>query len=288
MNDPNTVLSWTTNRPRAIAKEKDGVVLYWVEELGVAGLHQRGLASLLGHDPGSLGKLVKGVEGLNFLKAEIITEHGLRSVDLILESDLSEVLVEIVSSKTKHETRDRAKDILKKLAAAGFKLMVMMELAPAELAARAVSHLEQQIELERLKNQGRELEAQKAAIEDRMLSFRHLVVTTMPEPIQQKVLGYQVVEKVEYRDRVIKDSQVIDEGNTINKSEICKRYGILTRNGKPDYKRLNAYFEGLKLPNAAWEETMVVQHNQQLRVEYLPQLEQFLFSGDRQIWLGES
>jgi hypothetical protein len=39
------------NVPRATAKEKNGVVLYWIEELSVAGLHINGLAKLLNCNP---------------------------------------------------------------------------------------------------------------------------------------------------------------------------------------------------------------------------------------------
>jgi hypothetical protein len=283
--------SW---KPRAIAKEKNGIVLYWVEELGAAGLNLKGLARLLEYDHGSLGKFLKGVEQKPLLQAEVVTDGGLQGVELYDGEALSEILVEIISSNINKSTRVRAKIELKRLAAAGFSLMVMMELAPAELAVRAVSHLDKEIELEQIKNEGRALEAQiassehqKALAETNLLAFRHLVTTTMPEVKQQIILGFDIVEKIEYRDRVIQNNQVLDDGETINKTALCDRYDIKTRSGSPDYKRLNALLDGAKLPNQAWEETTTIRSNLQLRREYLENLDRHIKGTTQQMHLGE-
>lgn len=61
--------------------------------------------------------------------------------------------------------------------------------------------------------------AKRADVE--LLQFRHIVVTTMPDVIQQKVLGCKEVKVVEYRDRVIKDEDVIRDGETITKLTIA-------------------------------------------------------------------
>lgn len=143
--------------PRAIAKEKNGIVLYWVEELGIAGLHRKGLARLLDCNSKTVDTFLKDDTLQGLVTAEIVTENGLRTVTLIPETHLSAVLRKIARSKCKEETRDRAMDALEQLAAAGFKLMVMMELAPAELAARAVSHLDSQNENIRLQNENLQL-----------------------------------------------------------------------------------------------------------------------------------
>ena len=45
--------------PRATAKEKDGIVLYWVEELQVAGIHYSGVAKILECDPSLPRKTAK-------------------------------------------------------------------------------------------------------------------------------------------------------------------------------------------------------------------------------------
>jgi hypothetical protein len=61
-------------------------------------------------------------------------------------------------------------------------------------------------------------------------------------------LGVTEVKAIEYRDRIISDNKLINDSDTINKTELCKRYGILTRNGKPDYKKLNDTLTNIRLP----------------------------------------
>lgn len=162
---------------------------------------------------------------------------------------------------------------------------LVQQVAPA--VAQEVEVLAMKIELAKIEAQKAQLEKDRAAIEDRTLSFRHLVVNTMPEVVQQKILGYELVEKVEYRDRVIVNNQVVDDGDTINKTELCDRYNIKTRNGAPDFKRLNALLDGAKLPPAAWEETTTIRSNMQLRRDWLDSLDRHIIGTTRQLHVGE-
>jgi hypothetical protein len=123
--------------------------------------------------------------------------------------------------------------------------------------------------------------------EQKLIDTRHLITTTLPEPLQQKILGYQVVERVEYRDRVIRSGQVINDGSTLNKTELCSRYGFL-KNGKPDYKRLNSYLDRLNLPRQMWSEVDAVRTNLEFKCEHLLELDRAIYSADeRQLWVGE-
>lgn len=286
---PENIVRQNDRLPRAIAQEKEGVVLYWVEESGVAGIHVRGLARLLGYDPGNLNKFVRAAYQSTLLEAEIVTEQGLRDVWLIPESNLSDILVEIVTSKMDREVRDRAKAILKKFTAAGFKLMVMMQLAPAELAARAVSHLDQELELERIRNEGKSIDRDTESIRERAQNFRHYVVTALPKPAADRILGVTEVKEIEYRDRVFKGSQLLSAGDTINKTEICRMFGLISKSGAPNYKELNRQLAQMNIPESAWEETETIQTNRELKRSYLPELDRALYTADqRQLWLGES
>ena len=139
----------------------------------------------------------------------------------------------------------------------------------------------------KLKIELAKLERDKAAIENRTIELRHAVVTTCPEHVQQKILGYQLVEKVEYRDRVLFDDDVIRDGSTLNKTQLCHRLGILTTKGKPNYKKLNAVIEKAALPSEAFKLTAAIRENEELRAEFLPALEKFYNEGDRQLWMGE-
>jgi hypothetical protein len=274
--------------PRAVAKEKDGVVLYWVEELGVAGIHVRGLASLLDCNAGNLNKLL-GCVDISFLEVEVVTAGGVQGVYLMPGKELAKALRAISRSKSKAAMRDRADDLRDRLVEAGFNISVMMNLAPAELAARAVSHLDKQLELARIENEGKAIERDTELIRERTQNFRHYLVTALPKPTADRILGTTVVHEIEYRDRIVKEKVVINDGSTINKTEICKLFGITTKSGSADFKALNRKLSELRLPESAWEETDVIQTNRELKREYLPQLERSLYTAaQRQLWIGEN
>jgi hypothetical protein len=145
------------------------------------------------------------------------------------------------------------------------------------------------VQMMQLKIELAKFEAEKTKYENKTLELRNTIVKTCSEPVQQKILGYSVIEKVEYRDRVILNNQVINEGNTLNKTELCHRYGILTKNGKPDYRRLNTLLDhkGITERSEAWEMSAVIQENYQFKREYLPVLDSLMVNGDRQLFICE-
>lgn len=118
--------------------------------------------------------------------------------------------------------------------------------------------------------------------------FRHLITTTCPEPTQQKILGYEIVEKVVEKPTIIKENELINDGSTINKTQLCHRYGILTKNGKPNYSRLNKLLEQTGcLDGKYWKESKVLRTNLEFDLQYLNELDQKLDNKERQMWLGE-
>lgn len=130
---------------------------------------------------------------------------------------------------------------------------------------------------------------QKALAEKSVLDTRHLIVATCPEPVQQKILGFEIVKEVEYRDRVFKNEQLINEGDTITKTELCHRYGFISKTGKPDYKKLNLCLSGLGINSSSemWKLSATIQENLQFRREYLTFLDKKMLGDDRQMYLGE-
>lgn len=156
----------------------------------------------------------------------------------------------------------------------------LMETGQTSLSIDPIEEMRLKIELARL-------EAQKSQADLALISLRNTIVQTCPEPVQQKILGYQTVEKIEYRDRVIAGDRLINDGGTLTKTELCRRYGILTKAGKPDFKRLNVILEGLDIDDSAWEMSAYIQESYQLKREYLPQLDSLIVYGDRQLNLGE-
>lgn len=157
-----------------------------------------------------------------------------------------------------------------------------------DLVKQVSPQVAEEVEVLAMKIELAKIEAQKAALEDKTLSLRHYVVTALPKPTADRILGVTEVKEIEYRDRIVKDNQVINDGSTINKTEICRHFSILTKNGKPDYPKLNAMLDRLNLPAAAWEETDVVQTNRELRREYMEVLSRSMYTAEqRQIFLGE-
>lgn len=144
-----------------------------------------------------------------------------------------------------------------------------------------------EVEILQLKLQLAQAEAQKAEAEKAVLDTRHLIVSTCPEPVQQKIFGCQIVKEFEYRDRIIYDDQLINDGEALTKTELCKRYGFVHKSGAPNYPKLNSYLAKIKLPPDAWELKARIQDTQELRREYLEELDKQLMSSDRQMWIGE-
>ncbi len=131
-----------------------------------------------------------------------------------------------------------------------------------------------------------ELELKLRQTEQKLIDTRQIIVTTCPEPIQQKILGYQVVDRVEYRDRIIHNDDVIRDGSTINKTALCKRYNLLTKGGSPNYKQLNQLLD--KMPPRAFTLMATVMENQELNRNLLPDLDIVFETNTRQVNLGES
>jgi phage regulator Rha-like protein len=130
-------------------------------------------------------------------------------------------------------------------------------------------------------------EKDRAVAEKNLLDTRQYIATALPEPMQQKILGYQVVEKKVVEKVIYKESEFIRNSSTVNKTTLCNRYSILTRNGKPDYARLNKIISTVNLPLSAWHEVKDIQTNKELKTEYLALLDSAIEQDSRQLWIGE-
>ena len=112
-----------------------GVELIYLEDRDVAGINIRGLARLLECNPEAVYRQVKGVSSDLVFRAEIHTEGGLQGVRFILEEGVVQILEAIMDGKHKQETKDAAKSLYRRFARAGFKLYVMLQVAPSKLVA---------------------------------------------------------------------------------------------------------------------------------------------------------
>jgi hypothetical protein len=163
---------------------------------------------------------------------------------------------------------------------------IVQKIAPEVAAEAELMHLK--IELAKIEAQKETAIASGKQADLQLVQFRHIVITTMPEPVQQKILGYTEIKTVEYRDRVVKDEDVVRDGNTVNKTALCKRLGFFTKNGKPDYKRLNNFLVACQLPKSAWQLTAAIQENLELTRDAAAEVERRWFATmDRDRYLGE-
>ena len=145
----------------------------------------------------------------------------------------------------------------------------------------------EEIEALKLKLALAHAEKEKAIAEKNLLDTRNYIVTALPEPMQQKILGYQMVEKKIVEKVIYKEDEFIRNDSTVNKTHLCKRYGILTKSGSPDYRRLNKILESANLPSSAWQEIKDIQTNKELKIEYLNILDKLVIDDSRQLWIAE-
>jgi hypothetical protein len=131
-------------------------------------------------------------------------------------------------------------------------------------------------------------EKENALAQQKLLDTRYMITQTCPEPVQQKILGYQTVEIPVIEKVVYREDEFIRDNSTLNKTQLCHRYGILTRNGKPDYPRLNKLMATLNLPKDAWREIKNIQPTEEFNKDYLTLLDRLMIDDSRQLWIAEA
>ena len=155
------------------------------------------------------------------------------------------------------------------------------------LARQVAPQFTQEIEVLHLKIELAKQEAIKSASEERVLSIRQYVVQSCPEPVQQKILGYTEIKVVETRDRLLQGNDLIRDGSTINKTEMCRRLNFITKNGAPDYKKLNKFLESADIPGEAWKLVASLRENEELDLIHWQEIERKWMNSDRNLYLGE-
>ncbi len=147
--------------------------------------------------------------------------------------------------------------------------------------------LNDEIEVLKLKLALAKAEEKRAVADKNLLDTRHYITTALPELQQQIILGVKIVEKTVVDKQVYVGDEFIRNDSTINKTKLCQRYKILTKNGKPDYPRLNKILATANLPESAWYEVKDIQTNKELKKEYLNILDNLIIDDSRQLWIGE-
>lgn len=109
--------------------------LMYLKDEGIAGIHVRGLAKLLGCDNSAIRHAMVAAQQCDKIELEIPTAGGLQRCAFILESGLMKVLKYIRRGNFADSTRLAAEDLYDRFAEAGFKLYVMLKVEPEALRA---------------------------------------------------------------------------------------------------------------------------------------------------------
>lgn len=135
----------------------------------------------------------------------------------------------------------------------------------------------------RLKIEFEKVQMAKYQAEYNLQSFRHSIVTMCPEPVQQKILGYQVVKEVE-RVEVIVDRNTGKTYDGVNITYITKSLGFPST--ASCWKWLESVGYGKN--SGKWETQLSAIANQKLnRNDFETIKEIYKDSDDRQIFIGE-
>jgi hypothetical protein len=98
----------------------------------------------------------------------------------------------------------------------------LMETGQTSLSIDPIEEMKLKIELARL-------ESQKTQTELSLVQFRHTICLTCPEPIQQRILGYQTIKETEIVERVI-DSSTGEYSDGVGITYIAKVLGFKNTN----------------------------------------------------------
>lgn len=128
------------NGIQLVERLSDKTQFYYSTGSKKAAISIRGLARLLGCNAMTVQNA--GVKLNVFKEHQMYTEQGIQGVKLIIQEDLPKVLTELSTGKKKAATKKAATKLQESLAEAGFRLMVMLEVAPEEVAMEAISRID--------------------------------------------------------------------------------------------------------------------------------------------------
>ena len=123
---------------------------------------------------------------------------------------------------------------------------------------------------------------QQSLAEKAVLDTRHLIVSTCPEPVQQKILGYEkVTETVE--KEVVVDKRTGERYDGVGIGYIKARYGFKTN------KEAWAFMEsiGCGKDSQYWSTQLSAVAHSKFDRSMLDYVDEVYYQSDRQMWLGE-
>lgn len=138
----NTILG-THNGINLIRKE-DGSEFYYSTKTKKTAIGIKGLSRLLGVHAQTISNaydaLLSG-QVISLLEPEMYTSKGIQVVKLIREEDLPKILTELSTGRKGKKTKEAAIKMQETFSQAGFRLLVMLEVAPEEVAKEAIDRI---------------------------------------------------------------------------------------------------------------------------------------------------
>jgi hypothetical protein len=157
-----------------------------------------------------LNKLEKGID---FSSLGMKSSQGGRSVELIgMTCDAFKHFCLMAKTQQGSETRQYFIEAEKK-----WKLVEKLNPAFA-----------QEIEILKIKAEIAKNEAIKAKSEESLITLKHYIVTALPEPIQQKILGYQTIKQTEVIEKTV-DTATGKSYDGVGITYIAKTLGLTNK-----------------------------------------------------------
>lgn len=150
-----------------------------------------------------------------------------------------------------------------------------------DLVQQIAPEVVNEAELLNLKIQLATIEAQKSSTDLQLAQFRHYITSALPEPQQQKILGYTEIKQVEYRDRTITPDG--DRLDGVGITYIQRRFGL--KSTKKAWAWLNSI--GYGKDSGKWKPELTAVESYKLDASFLDELDKLADNGDRQRWIGE-
>ena len=130
-----------------LVSNEDAINFYYSVEHKRAAMNSNGLSKVLDCDVKTVNRvvnrLIKAGDSKYFIKREVYTPYGIKLVTLIVDKGLALVLDDIRDNKRiKQSTRDNAAELNRQLVEAGFRLAVMLRVAPEQVAREAMHRIE--------------------------------------------------------------------------------------------------------------------------------------------------
>ena len=135
-----TVKILGTHNGRHLIETEKGYHVYFSEKSGKTGINPKSLARILGCDVKTI--MNAGVKLTVLKEYQMYTQQGIQGVKIILDKDIPSVLEYLTKGRHGKKTKASAAKLLKDYAEKGFRLDLLLEIAPEEVVNQVIDKIE--------------------------------------------------------------------------------------------------------------------------------------------------